>query len=345
MKYSTLLRNILLLALAGFSFSARAQAPSLEIQSLSGFPDVVNQNSSYTLQAYIVNTGSGSFSGNPQVWISFNNGTPEKITGGWSPSTTLNPGDSVLWQKNGYNFTSSAIVTGLNDILVWPESPGVVTSDTAEKQIVATESACFKLNKSSVSGISGSSFSLTTEYDLDLVAFNLGSSANNDPVNFWAQLDEEAPVLLDDVKFQILPGESCSISLNDFRLKHFINDNWPFNYCPSKIRFFAQELPSVPPADSANFAIDGPVGIDGNLNSGSGLSIYPVPARNFIRIDPQGLKLTNASCQLLDMTGRQLQSWEVMPSEIRLNDYPAGTYFLKVTRADAQPLVRKFVKY
>ena len=77
-----------------------------------------------------------------------------------------------------------------------------------------------------------------------------------------------------------------------------------------------------------------------------GLSAYPNPATNYLMLDVSDTDPSTLNFQLLNLEGRLLESdqLENPHTTIELNNFPPGTYFLKVSDKDKAVKTFKIVK-
>ena len=112
-----------------------AAQPSLGIHSLNQFPSTIVNGVPYQLAIYIVNEGSSSFSGQATILMNVNNSTsPFVLAYQFNVyqalgNNALAAGDSILWTINNFIFPTSSFHAGVNDILIWPEAPGIPIGD------------------------------------------------------------------------------------------------------------------------------------------------------------------------------------------------------------------------
>ncbi len=66
------------------------------------------------------------------------------------------------------------------------------------------------------------------------------------------------------------------------------------------------------------------------LNYGNAsLKVYPNPANKILHIEAEGFEVKNA--QFVDVGGRVLKAWDILPTEIDISHYPQGVYYLNVS--------------
>lgn len=78
--------------------------------------------------------------------------------------------------------------------------------------------------------------------------------------------------------------------------------------------------------------------LEANQYSGKTLKIYPNPADTTLYIQTNATELKEA--QLIDSFGRVIRAWDILPRELDISTWEAGTYILKFTM-DNQPISRK----
>lgn len=86
-------------------------------------------------------------------------------------------------------------------------------------------------------------------------------------------------------------------------------------------------------------------GYHSNLNDIIALKIYPNPTKDDVIIQVDNFKGEVLNYRLLDITGKELKSGEMLTPEISvsLSDFPPATYFMEVTQAE-RASVYKIVK-
>lgn len=109
------------------SCKVNAQA-TLGIFSINFPTFTVTPGSNYPVEVIIQNTGSLPYTG--PVDINYHTDSiATKLL--FSITTTLNPGDTLKYQTNTFQFNAPDFHTGLNIVVVWPTGNGIATSDTA----------------------------------------------------------------------------------------------------------------------------------------------------------------------------------------------------------------------
>jgi uncharacterized delta-60 repeat protein len=78
-----------------------------------------------------------------------------------------------------------------------------------------------------------------------------------------------------------------------------------------------------------------------NQSSKAAISIYPNPTIDEVNIVGWN---TIKQMQLLDITGKQLQQWNVVPSSINIGQFAKGTYVLKMNLKNGETVVQKINK-
>ena len=76
------------------------------------------------------------------------------------------------------------------------------------------------------------------------------------------------------------------------------------------------------------------------------LAAYPNPATDFLQLEVKGDKLQNLSFQLVDMTGKIIESRKILNTieTIDMEILSSDTYFLSVTQNDKQIKTFKIIK-
>ncbi len=112
-----------------------AAQSGIGIRHLTSFPNPIMDGASYTISMYIRNETPTTFSGLVDIRMSVNIGNPILLADDY-PVNNLLSGDSILYVGHGYVFPTSAFSAGVNDILIWPESPGYFSSGKFVGQVV-----------------------------------------------------------------------------------------------------------------------------------------------------------------------------------------------------------------
>jgi hypothetical protein len=76
------------------------------------------------------------------------------------------------------------------------------------------------------------------------------------------------------------------------------------------------------------------------------LTVFPNPATDKLILQPEDGETENISFQLFDVNGTLLQTGEIngVSSQVPMNSYVSGTYFLKVMKDKEELMVYKIVK-
>lgn len=87
-------------------------------------------------------------------------------------------------------------------------------------------------------------------------------------------------------------------------------------------------------------------GIDEIEKSGLSFSVYPNPATNYLKLITSESEIKNRSFLLYDLTGKLLQHREITTPEMKIDmeNYPSGTYLLKIIYTESETHANKIKK-
>ena len=316
--------------------------------NLDGFPDVL-VHQSYNLSAWIKNNGTTTISGNIDVRMQVNGGNSHQIDNNFTLPAALAPGDSVLWTKNGYNFPYGQFAPGQNDVLIWPtKSSGSSQSDTLKKPIYFADGAAFSMTETGLEELLAGGIDIDQSYETAVVAQNIGESANDNPVGFFLQIGNEAPVLLRQREQATDPSQllSCEIQLPALR------SHLEARYGPLPVGFsipvhvYAEEVDGLPyyAAQSMStktlvLAAVSPAVIDG------GPLLYPVPSQDgILQLDHTGSLFKQMRvAKLFGADGRLLAAYDRLGQTLDLSALAPGHYLLQIESRSGETCWRKIV--
>lgn len=138
-------------------------------------------------------------------------------------------------------------------------------------------------------------------------------------------------------------GDSIRISYDDFPgiANTSLNDPKAVNLPDGRIRLFVNGLVQQPDSSyvwqilSATLLL--PLDVDDDLSS-NGITVYPNPANDFVRIDVEGKAGEHCELKMLDIFGRVVGSredFQIGHSEFDLREFSAGVYWLRMEFANA----------
>lgn len=194
--------------------SAHAQ---LKIAATTGFPLVLSEDSTYTVSLPVQNVAGYpvALSGGISFDYKFPSSTVHRM--GTSGPVTIAPGGTTVVTVTNVSFASlnSGAIDG--EIIVWPTAPGFNPVDSAHIDIAVSVSAVFAMQRSFILGLP-STITSATQLSLQLYTVNIGSVANVWPVDFFMQVNEEAPVLLATYSGIAQPGDTIRVDIGAFSI-------------------------------------------------------------------------------------------------------------------------------
>lgn len=321
--------HILLAALLVLTTGLFAQV-SYGFHGFSGIPTIVAQGTQYDLQAWLVNTGQVPISGSFSIKMSVNGGNSLDVDNNFLVSTALQPGDSVLWQKNNYTLPFGHFRTGNNDVLIWPTLPSIPGSqgEAAQVSTFFAESSVFRLKgKGFEEFMEG--LRMDESYSFDVHAVNVFESANVGPLYLYAKVEGYPKVRLASVANPIQTGEFAYFSVTDFSLKSLFGFNPEHGM--ERVEFFVLEEGYTVPYNKFSFDVHQDVAADEFANP-EGVRVYPIPAREVLFVDVPRSWMADAQVSLFDLTGKLLLETREF-AQIDLSSYPSGSYLVKISSA------------
>jgi hypothetical protein len=332
-----------------FGFSESQNFTSLGFTDISGIPQVLTDGQQLNLSGYIRNDGNTASLGAVDIYLSIN-GNVESVQNNFLIGGSLQPGDSVLWNYNGYVFNNTIMSPGHNDILIWPTSPSSnpnadSKSDTLLKHTFLADEAAFRMSRDMVKGLEeGEPFEQDVFYQLKWKTINAGIATSSESIKFFFQFEGCAPIMIGEVSGAYAPGDSVELEwtqLPGFRLNDFIQQYCPTVEKPDWVRFWAQEKMEVPPVSWADFEVLGPV----NTPSPSAYhcTVYPNPSSGKLFVTLEGVDhLSITKMEIVDGAGKPVRSGNSFSSELDLHDISGGLYFLKIFSGNELLLVKEF---
>lgn len=324
------IRTHTLLAVLFVLASSLSAQVSFGFHGLSGLPTVVSQGTQYDLQAWLVNTGQVPLAGPFSIKMSVNSGTEFDIDFNFQLSSALQPGDSVLWQKNNYTLPFGHFRLGNNDVLIWPTMPSLpgYAGEAVQATAYYAEGAVFRLKgKGFEEFMEG--LRVEESYTLDVHAVNIYEEPNVAPLSLCVQAEGYQVVRIATITNFVQPGEFAYFSLSNFKLKDIYNINPQMGM--TRVEFFVLEEGLLNPYNKFSFDVHQDVAADEFANP-EGVRIFPIPARDVLFIDVPRSWMADAQVMIFDLTGKMLAQTREF-GQIDLSNYPSGSYMVKIRSA------------
>jgi Secretion system C-terminal sorting domain len=306
----------------------------LGFTNTAGFPTVVNPQAHYDLEGWIVNRGVAAFSGQLRVELLADSCTLLQIDN-FNIAGLLQPGDSLYWSRNNYQFPPGHFRSNNNDVLIWPTAPsgGDVYSDSIGIVIYYTEGSAFRLSGTEF-GFLAAGMDITRHFDLAGKAENLSARSNAGPVCLYAQIPGR--------EARCIAQASDIFALNDVAvldLHHFsvwqefgLHSTDTVGGLIDRVEFFALETGlTVSPLN--RISIPTIAGLVGNAapSDAHGIAVYPNPFAQTLTVEVPQAWRADAQVQLIDLSGRTVLSQPLQSTQLSVAQLPSGSYILQVS--------------
>jgi hypothetical protein len=310
---------------------AHGQA-TIGFTSVAGFPNVVAQGTQYNLSGWLINRGPQSFSGSMDIELLSDNGNSLTLDNAFSVPGVMQPGDSVYWSRNNYNFPPGHFRQGNNDVLIWPTLPsgGDFIGDSIGLQVYFTTGSAFRMIASGFEPFDDG-VCLDCDYDLHLKAENVSSQTNTSDLCLYVQLSDGSTRCVMQNAGSFAMNEVAQFHLDDFNVmdefglavEDLARIDWIEFYSKESGLMMEPLNRIVVPVESATVGHATPT-------TDPGIAVYPNPFTQTLKIVVPTSWRADAQVRLLDFAGRTAYAGSYAASAIELPMLAAGAYILEV---------------
>ncbi|MEL7339898.1 MAG: T9SS type A sorting domain-containing protein, partial [Bacteroidota bacterium] len=182
------------------------------------------------------------------IYFSIDGAPGRKVVMDVMPSLPVEPGEGFLVELEDYVFNPldfAALGGGGNvshDIIVWPMKVALIDNDSSRIQVDYFSDPVFSMEE----GIAQlpPAINPNETYNIYLAAKNIGAHTNGNPVNFYIQLDDNAPLLYEQVNLTAEPDFYVSTASADFTFSTYFGiaaDDSSYFSVSHTLTFFAME--------------------------------------------------------------------------------------------------------
>lgn len=210
--------------LATLSLTSQAQVGGmrLALTNLTTIPDTIFSGDVYSLTFEVQNRGTEAVANGDYVGLMLSVdhdpaqlvGQAVKIEGDWFP-----------WQTRtitipAYQFNAGRFGGGpASDIIVWPTVMALpsMTLDSMIRPVYFVSTSAFKVAHNFIKGLSVN-IDLNTTYSIEINTENIGLQPNQKEIEFFAQIDNRTPIVLETVNKMLPVGDQTSIFVQSFKI-------------------------------------------------------------------------------------------------------------------------------
>lgn len=194
----------------------------LKVASLSAFPNVIFDGTSYSFAIPVQNIGNQTLPIGETVnlMISINHDAATILTS-FPTDKLFAPNDSIFIPINNYQFESARFGGGggggpMTDITIWPTVMNKI-GDSLSMGVTFINAAAFSVQNRNVTGLP-MYLSVYKRYSVDVLTENVGITDNQNDIEFYAQIDSFPIQLLATSSSKVPVGGMAQTNLPSFQL-------------------------------------------------------------------------------------------------------------------------------